>query len=265
MREMSDYKLPSVGDHVYHICNYNVGNAALHEKGLDGFRNYGIEVVEGKVERNLTDPEMNTVMTIVEKRNLSKGESDIYFWEVEDFGKKVFTSREEAAKYADKRAYDMDHAYGNKFDQKPMYKNWKHWGLNLPPVTKVNKITKPTTARKSRKGFRRKPLPDNFDAVYEKWRDGDYTNAQAAKLLNMPQSTFSEATKAELKKRGEKHSLKNVGQRKELPEGFNDVYEDWESGEISAAEAARKLGMEYTTFLYRAKALFTKRQKEGII
>lgn len=35
MREMSDYKLPSVGDHVYHICNYNVGNATLHEKGLD--------------------------------------------------------------------------------------------------------------------------------------------------------------------------------------------------------------------------------------
>lgn len=262
MKKMSDYLLPSVGDHVFHICNYNVGNATLNKKGLDGFRNYGIEVVEGRVERNLTDPEMDTVMTIVEKRNLSKGESGIYFWDVEDFGKKVFTSREEAAKYADKRAYDMDHAYGNKFEQKPMYKNWKHWGLNLPPVTKVNKFAPDT---KKRKGFQPRPLPENFEEVYPKWRDGEYTNAQAAQLLNLPQTTFSDVVRRELKKRGEKHIIKNQGIKKPLPEGFNDVYEEWECGEINGAEAARKLGMEYTTFLYRAKAVFAKRQAEGII
>lgn len=199
-------------------------------------------------------------MSVVEKRHLSK-EPNFVFWSMEDFGKKVFTSREEAAKYADKRAYDMDHACGNKFEQKPMYKNWKHWGLNLPPVTKVNTFT----TVKKRKGIQPRPLPENFEEVYPKWRDGEYTNAQAAQLVNLPQTTFSDVVRRELKKRGEKHIIKNQGIKKPLPEGFNDVYEEWECGEINGAEAARKLGMEYTTFNYNAKKLFKKRQAEGII
>ncbi|MCC8081540.1 MAG: recombinase family protein [Lachnospiraceae bacterium] len=35
-----------------------------------------------------------------------------------------------------------------------------------------------------------KPLPDNFEAVYEQWKNGEITGAEAAKKCNMPVSTF---------------------------------------------------------------------------
>lgn len=42
---------PQIGDHVYHICEYNVMDIELKIKGLEGFRTYGIEVVESVVEK----------------------------------------------------------------------------------------------------------------------------------------------------------------------------------------------------------------------
>lgn len=35
-----------------------------------------------------------------------------------------------------------------------------------------------------------KPLPKNFKAVYEQWKNGEITGAEAAKKCNMPVSTF---------------------------------------------------------------------------
>lgn len=35
-----------------------------------------------------------------------------------------------------------------------------------------------------------KPLPENFHAVYQKWKQGELSAVQAAKELDMPQSTF---------------------------------------------------------------------------
>lgn len=35
-----------------------------------------------------------------------------------------------------------------------------------------------------------KPLPENFSAVYQLWKDGNVTGVEAAKICNMPVSTF---------------------------------------------------------------------------
>jgi len=35
-----------------------------------------------------------------------------------------------------------------------------------------------------------KPLPENFESVYEQWKNGEITGAEAAKKCNMPVSTF---------------------------------------------------------------------------
>lgn len=45
-------------------------------------------------------------------------------------------------------------------------------------------------ARGVKMGRPEKPLPDNFDAVYEEWKDGDITAVDAAKQCGMPVSTF---------------------------------------------------------------------------
>ena len=35
-----------------------------------------------------------------------------------------------------------------------------------------------------------RPLPDNFHSVYQKWKAGKIPTEQAARLVNMPTSTF---------------------------------------------------------------------------
>lgn len=35
-----------------------------------------------------------------------------------------------------------------------------------------------------------KPLPENFSAVYQLWKNGNVTGVEAAKICNMPMSTF---------------------------------------------------------------------------
>ena len=45
-------------------------------------------------------------------------------------------------------------------------------------------------ARGVKMGRPEKPLPDNFDAVYEEWKSGEITAVDAAKKCRMPVSTF---------------------------------------------------------------------------
>ena len=45
-------------------------------------------------------------------------------------------------------------------------------------------------ARGVKMGRPEKPLPDNFDAIYEEWKTGEITAVDAAKKCGMPVSTF---------------------------------------------------------------------------
>ena len=40
---------PKIGDKVYCVCEYYTSDYTMRYKGLEGFRNYGIEVVESKI------------------------------------------------------------------------------------------------------------------------------------------------------------------------------------------------------------------------
>lgn len=48
-------------------------------------------------------------------------------------------------------------------------------------------------ARGARFGPSRKPLPDNFDECYRKWRDGEITMREAAMTCGMAKSSFYDA------------------------------------------------------------------------
>ena len=161
---------PQIGDHVYHICEYNVMDIELKIKGLEGFRTYGIEVVESVVLRPY---------------------------------------------------------------------RWKSYGVGCETAC--------------------------FEDVYSRWRDGELTTVQAALEVEMPQSSFSVAAARELKKRGETHTYRTRGRNRKLPEDFNNVYEEWENGEIGITEAGRKLGMDYKSFKHHAEKMYKKRQEAGII
>ena len=152
----------------------------------------------------------------------------------------------------------MDHGLGSRYDNKPMYKNWKKWGVkDLPELPKKEKKPKRKRAHA--------PLPEGFEDVYSRWRDGELTTVQAALEIEMPQSSFSVAAARELKKRGETHTYRARGRSRKLPEDFNNVYEEWENGEIGITEAGRKLGMDYKSFKHHAEKMYKKRQEAGII
>lgn len=251
---------PAVGDHVYHVCEYNVMDIELKIKGLEGFRTYGIEVVESVVEKPYRWKSCGMgCVTACEKREVGDNANNLFFWKPSDYGKRLFATQEEAAALAEQRANDMDHGLGSKYDNRPMYKNWKKWGVkDLPEPPKEEKKPRKRRAANS-------PLPENFEGAYSRWRDGELTTVQAALAVEMPQSSFSVAAARELEKRGETHTCRTRGRNRKLPENFNDVYEEWENGEISTAEAGRKLGMDYKSFKCHAKKMYKKRQEAGII
>lgn len=250
---------PQIGDHVYHICEYNVMDIELKIKGLEGFRTYGIEVVESVVEKPYRWKSCGMgCTTVCEKREVGDNANNLFFWKPSDYGKRLFATREEAAALAEQRANDMDHGLGSRYDNKPMYKNWKKWGVkDLPELPKKEKKPKRKRAHA--------PLPEGFEDVYSRWRDGELTTVQAALEIEMPQSSFSVAAARELKKRGETHTYRARGRSRELPEDFNNVYEEWENGEIGITEAGRKLGMDYKSFKHHAEKMYKKRQEAGII
>lgn len=89
---------PAVGDHVYHICEYNVMDIELKIKGLEGFRTYGIEVVESVVEKPYRWKSCGMgCTTVCEKREVGDNANNLFFWKPSDYGKRLFATREEAA------------------------------------------------------------------------------------------------------------------------------------------------------------------------
>lgn len=109
---------PAVGDHVYHICEYNVMDIELKIKGLEGFRTYGIEVVESVVEKPYRWKSCGMgCTTVCEKREVGDNANNLFFWKPSDYGKRLFATREEAAALAEQRANDMDHGLGSRYDK----------------------------------------------------------------------------------------------------------------------------------------------------
>ena len=91
-------------------------------------------------------------------------------------------------------------------------------------------------------------LPPEFAEVYGRWRSFEITQIEAARELNVVQSTFSNwKTKYEadngLEPRGPSPA----------PDGFDEVFRRYENHEITCREAGRLLGVSHSEFLHHAK------------
>ncbi len=247
---MGDWK-PKKGDKVYHICEFQVSNYTLKQKGLEGFRNYGIEVVESTAKEPYKWKKGGLgCVSVAEKRDMGDNANNLFYWKKADYGTRLFATREEAAAVADIRAHEMDLAmWGTKFENRPMYKNWMHWG-----------------DKRTFKANRAKPhrLPESFSmAVYEKWINGEITAKQAGAMCGMAESTFAGHGYKLAKGRGDHRKRKKW--HKPLPENYNDVYERFEAGQITKKEAAKECNVHVDTFIRWAETTYQKRAEQGII
>ena len=151
-----------------------------------------------------------------------------------------------------------------------MYKNWKHWISEQEPaaIDRTAAAAEPViqkkkpAARRIRK--RKAELPED---LYIRWRDGKITAKDGAEALGISLVTFIKYGQEQLKERGEVRTRMKpyAPNRLPLPENFCEVYEQWESGELTTAESARKCGMNWTTFRNRAMELKRRREAEGIL
>lgn len=156
---MSEQKwVPKIGDHVWHVCEYVVSSATLKAKGLEGFRNYGIEVVESVVKAPYHWENADQgCMSVSERREVGDNANSEFYWKVSDYGRSVFSTKEEAAVLAGERAHDMNRGISStKYISRPMYKNWMHWNDEAG-----RKIARQAEAKaKVKRGPQRKPLPE---------------------------------------------------------------------------------------------------------
>lgn len=112
---------PEIGDHIWHVMRYHLNDAELKKKGLDGFRGYGVEVVESVITKKgekCWESEAVKLDVGTEKRRL---------WEDAEITSRAFRTKEKAVILAEKIAYDMDHVLGKRYENRPMYKNWLQW------------------------------------------------------------------------------------------------------------------------------------------
>lgn len=254
---MSEQKwVPQIGDHVWHVCEYFVSGFTMKMKGHEGFRTYGVEVVESIVR----SPFFQTYggrgcVSVSEKREIGDNANNMFYWKPNDYGRVVFPTKEEAAVLAEERAHDMDRGISNtKYSDKPMYKNWAHWSDEEGRKAIQQSVIK---AKGRKRGPERKPSPEGFEEAYIGWRNGELSSAEAAHACSMAQTSFQEAAKRELTKRGENRK-KLVKRHRTSPEEFQKAYELWRSGKTTVAEAARLCAMDYTSFYTRAH----KKQRE---
>lgn len=241
------------------MCVYALNNVTLKAKGLEGFRNHGVEVVESVVKSPYHWKNADQgCMSVSERRDVGDNANSEFYWKVSDYGCSVFPTKEEAAVLAGERAHDMDHGLlSAKYNCRPMYKNWMHWSDE-----EGRKIAKQIAVKaKVKRGPQRKPLPEGFEKAYAGWRNGELSNAEAARACGMPQTSFQEAAKRDLVKRGEvREKFKFTRKHRTLPDDFQRVYEKWRSGKLTIAEAARECAMDYASFYTRAHKMM---QKEG--
>ena len=67
-------------------------------------------------------------MSVSERREVGDNANSEFYWKVSDYGRSVFSTKEEAAVLAGERAHDMNRGISStKYISRPMYKNWMHW------------------------------------------------------------------------------------------------------------------------------------------
>lgn len=271
---------PQVGDHVWHVDRFKLNAGEMRRKGLEGFRDWGYEVVESVLEKEYLENRTDGTAALVWIADTVKREvgaitpkNRYILWREQDFGTIVFRTAKEAARSAEAHSKQAELGLNESaFERRPMYKNWKHWmpeqetaaiGRTAAAAVAADLVVKKKPAA-PRDRKRKAELPEE---LYIRWRDGKITAKEGATELGVALVTFTKYGEERLKERGEVRTrmLRYAPNRLPLPENFCDVYEQWEAGELTTAESARTCGMNWTTFRNRAMELKRRREAEGIL
>lgn len=268
-----------VGDHVWHVDRFKLNAGEMRRKGLEGFRDWGYEVVESVLEKEYLENRPDGTAARAWIANTVKREvgavttkNRYIFWREQDFGTIVFQTAKEAARNAEARSKQAELGlHESAFERRPMYKNWKHWmpeqGMDAIDRTAAAAVAADPVVKKKpaapRVRKRKAELPED---LYIRWRDGKITAKEGAEELGIALATFIKYGQEQLKERGEVRTRMKpyAPNRLPLPENFCEVYEQWEAGELTTAESARTCGMNWTTFRNRAMELKRRREAEGI-
>ena len=247
---------PKIGDHVYHVSEFHLTDYELRKKNLEGFKNWGLEVVESVItEPYIWKSRKGSALTgwasEVFKREVgavTEGNRKFY-WKDVDFGRDVFQTSQEAMRQAEARTKMAESAlHETRYERRPMYKNWMHWKVLKAERKNTNHETVRNVTRRNQACRRKAVLPEE---LYIKWRDGEITAVAGAEELGVSEMTFASYVKEMLKERGETHKQKkNI---KPLSERFKRAYKRWKNGEISTYAAVQESGLGYSTFRYQAK------------
>lgn len=249
---------PKIGDKVYCVCEYYTSDYMMRYKGLEGFRSYGLEVVESIVKSPYKWKSGGLgCVSVCLHREVGDNANNLFYWKKSDLCTRLFATREEAAAVADVRAHNMDLGlWGKKYENRPMYKNWLHWekpemrknGAEATKSPENGAKTRERTKRKSKQVFKRKAeLPEE---IYTQWRDGKLTTAEGAKIIGVAAVTFEKYAYEQIKARGES---KKSSPHCPLPDNFYEIFAKVDSGRIPIAEGARQCNMPYRRFLYQVE------------
>lgn len=247
---------PKIGDKVYCVCEYYTSDYTMRYKGLEGFRNYGLEVVESIVKSPYKWKSGGLgCVSVCLHREVGDNANNLFYWKKSDLGTRLFSTREEAAAVADVRAHNMDLGmWGKKYENRPMYKNWLHWekpemrknGAEATKTPENGAKTRERTKRKSKQVFKRKAeLPEE---IYTQWRDGKLTTAEGAKIIGVAAVTFEKYAYEQIKARGEKHTGYSGNRKKLEIENFEENYQKWRDGKLSGVDAAERCKVSQATF-----------------
>ena len=90
------------------MCVYALNNVTLKAKGLEGFRNHGVEVVESVVKSPYHWKNADQgCMSVSERRDVGDNANSEFYWKVSDYGCSVFPTKEEAAVLKERMTWIM--------------------------------------------------------------------------------------------------------------------------------------------------------------
>lgn len=116
--------IPKVGDHVFSVCEFIVGDFE-RDKKIPGYDRQGFEIVESVVKGPYywNNAGMG-VESVSSSRMIGDNANNCFYWKQKEYGTKVFRTFEEAIPLAEElTAYHEKHySFGKR---EPKYRHWK--------------------------------------------------------------------------------------------------------------------------------------------
>ncbi len=252
---------PQAGDHVYHVCEFKLDSYEMKKRDMEGFKNWGYEVVESVIVDKYTWRSKTGSATIgwqseLIRRDIGKttDANKTFYWKENDFGTVAFRTLAEAVQLAEGRI-KLAHAalHETRIEGRPMYRNWLHWEKFKSEVAaaqgaaKAQKQKLPPAEQKPKQKRPDKRKAVLSEELYIQWRDGKISAAAGAEKLGVTDMTFLKYGKEMLEQRGE--TRKEIS--RPLPENLDKMYQEWKDGNISLAKAAKACKMQYSSFRFQ--------------